>query len=140
MDGRRAPVRLPIQMVRLGLVLAGLLGCGDNMTPPPNDLVGDLAVEHVGTLATGNVRSIALAGVDATRFFVARATTQGAVASILFGIGVWLLFLALPWGTAFPAQLAGVLASFAGMVAGSLAPQWVANTRTPHRLLATEPA
>ena len=69
-----------------------------------------------------------------------RATTQGAVASILFGIGVWLLFLALPWGTAFPAQLAGVLASFTGMVAGSLAPQWVANTRTPHRLLATEPA
>ena len=78
MDGRRAPVILPIQMVRLGLVLVGLLGCGDNMTPPPNDLVGDLAVEHVGTLATGNVRSIALAGVDATRFFVARATTQGA--------------------------------------------------------------
>ena len=69
-----------------------------------------------------------------------RATTQGAVASILFGIGVWLLFLSMPWGAAFPAQLAGVLASFTGMVAGSLAPQWVANTRTPHRLLATEPA
>ena len=68
------------------------------------------------------------------------ATTQGAVASILFGIGTWLLFLAMPWGEAFPAQLAGVLASFAGMLAGSLAPQWVANTRTPHRLLATEPA
>ncbi|KQU85168.1 sodium:solute symporter [Variovorax sp. Root318D1] len=69
-----------------------------------------------------------------------RATTQGAIASILFGIGTWLLFLAMPWGAAFPAQLAGVLASFGGMLAGSLAPQWVANTRTPHRLLATEPA
>ena len=39
----------------------------------------------------------------------------------------------------FPAQLAGLLASFAGMVAGSLAPQWVSNTRTPHRPLAVDP-
>ncbi len=69
-----------------------------------------------------------------------RATTQGAVASILFGIGTWLLFLYMPWGSAFPAQLAGVLASLGGMVAGSLAPQWVTDTRTPHRMLATEPA
>ena len=65
-----------------------------------------------------------------------RATTQGALASILLGIGTWLLFLAMPWGSEFPAQLAGVLAAFVGMVAGSLAPQWVANTRTPHRMLA----
>jgi len=65
-----------------------------------------------------------------------RATTQGALASILFGIGTWLLFLSMPWGAEFPAQLAGVLASFGGMVAGSLAPQWVTNTRTPHRMLA----
>ena len=69
-----------------------------------------------------------------------RATTQGAVAAVGLGIGMWLLFLAMPWGTQFPAQLAGVLAAFAGMVVGSLAPQWVANTRTPHRPLATEPA
>ena len=69
-----------------------------------------------------------------------RATTQGAVAAVALGIGVWLLFLAMPWGAAFPAQLAGVLAAFFGMVAGSLAPQWLANTRTAHRPLATEPA
>ena len=69
-----------------------------------------------------------------------RATTQGAIASIVLGIGVWLLFLALPWGGVFPAQLAGVLCAFVGMVAGSLMPQWVANTHTPHRPLATEPA
>jgi SSS family transporter len=69
-----------------------------------------------------------------------RATTQGALASILFGIGTWLLFLSMPWSAEFPAQLAGVLASFAGMVAGSLVPQWVTNTRTPHRMLTTEPA
>jgi SSS family transporter len=69
-----------------------------------------------------------------------RATTQGALAAIAAGIGVWLLFLYTPWGEAFPAQLAGVLASFGGVVAGSLLPQWVTDTRTPHRMLATEPA
>ncbi len=69
-----------------------------------------------------------------------RATTQGALAAIAAGIGVWLLFLYTPWGEAFPAQLAGVLASFGGLVAGSLLPQWVSDTRTPHRMLATEPA
>lgn len=68
-----------------------------------------------------------------------RATTQGAVASVVLGIGVWLLFLNMPWGEEFPAQLAGVLASFVGMFAGSLAPQWVANRRTPHRPLAVDP-
>ncbi len=69
-----------------------------------------------------------------------RATTQGAVAAVMLGVSTWLLFLAMPWGAVFPAQLAGVLAAFAGMVTGSLAPQWVANTRTAHRPLATEPA
>ncbi|MBS0427773.1 MAG: sodium:solute symporter family protein [Proteobacteria bacterium] len=69
-----------------------------------------------------------------------RGTTQGAIAAVVLGIGVWLLGLAMPWGAVFPAQLAGVLASTVGMVAGSLAPQWMDNVRTPHRPLATEPA
>jgi len=60
------------------------------------------------------------------------------VASVACGIGVWLLFLGMPWGEQFPAQLAGVLASFAGMLIGSLAPQWLGNTRTPHRPLAVD--
>ncbi|RYF01054.1 MAG: sodium:solute symporter [Comamonadaceae bacterium] len=62
-----------------------------------------------------------------------RASTQGAVCAVVMGIGVWLAGLAMPWGDDFPAQLAGVLAAALGMVAGSLLPQWVANTRTPHR-------
>lgn len=62
-----------------------------------------------------------------------RASTQGAVCAVVMGIGVWLCGLAMPWGADFPAQLAGVLAAVAGMVGGSLLPQWVANTRTPHR-------
>lgn len=69
-----------------------------------------------------------------------RATTQGAIASIVLGIGFWLLFLAMPWGAVFPAQLAGLVASFVGIAGGSLAPQWVGNTHTPHRPLATEQA
>ena len=69
-----------------------------------------------------------------------RATTQGAIAAVLLGIGVWLLFLAMPWGEYFPAQLAGVLAAFGGLLAGSLAPQLLANRRMPHRMLAGDSA
>ncbi len=59
-----------------------------------------------------------------------RATTQGAIASIVFGIGTWLAFMMLPgWSEAFPQQLAGVLASLAAMLVGSLAPQWIENHR-----------
>ncbi len=64
-----------------------------------------------------------------------RATTQGAIAAVVLGIGVWLLLLATPLGEAFPAQLAGVLAAFAGMGVGSLAPQWFTDRRTPHRAI-----
>ena len=49
------------------------------------------------------------------------ATRAGALASVVLGLGGWLLFLATPLGLAFPANLAGLLASAAGMVAGSLA-------------------
>ncbi|MBB6578779.1 SSS family transporter [Comamonas odontotermitis] len=59
-----------------------------------------------------------------------RATTQGALLAVFLGIGVWLAGLNMAWGSAFPAQLAGVLSAFAGMLAGSLAPQWVRNQKT----------
>ena len=59
-----------------------------------------------------------------------RATTQGALLAVFLGIGVWLAGLNMAWGSAFPAQLAGVLSAFVGMVAGSLAPQWVRNQKT----------
>jgi SSS family transporter len=56
-----------------------------------------------------------------------RATTQGAALSILLGIGAWILFFhdVTTLGEAFPGQLAGLLMAFVGMVAGSLAPQWL---------------
>lgn len=57
------------------------------------------------------------------------STTQGAICSVVAGIAVWVLFFpqVSPLGEAFPGQLAGLLAAFVGMVAGSLAPQWLKN-------------
>jgi Na+/proline symporter len=65
-----------------------------------------------------------------------RATTQGAVVSIVLGLGVWLLFLATPAGAAFPAQLAGLIAGGAGMLAGSLSRQALVNRQGAHYRLA----
>ncbi|MEF9965785.1 MAG: sodium:solute symporter family protein [Comamonas sp.] len=59
-----------------------------------------------------------------------RATTQGALLAVFLGIGVWLAGLNMAWGAAFPAQLAGVLAAFSGMVVGSLVPQAIRNQKT----------
>lgn len=56
-----------------------------------------------------------------------RATTQGAVFSIVLGLLSWLLFLTTAAGEAFPAQLAGVLGAAAGMLIGSLGPQALRN-------------
>ncbi|HYD75913.1 sodium:solute symporter family protein [Ramlibacter sp.] len=57
-----------------------------------------------------------------------RATTQGALFSVAAGLGTWLFFVVSPpLAEEFPQQLAGLIAAFAGMVVGSLAPQWIAN-------------
>lgn len=58
-----------------------------------------------------------------------RATTQGAVMSLVLGIGTWLLFFpqVSDWGEAFPGQLAGLIAAFVGMIGGSLVPQRMAD-------------
>lgn len=50
-----------------------------------------------------------------------RANKHGAMASIILGITTWLIFLATPLGTDFPAQLAGFIMALLGMVVGSLA-------------------
>ena len=64
-----------------------------------------------------------------------KATTQGAILSIAFGLSTWLLLLMTPAGEEFPAQLAGVLASLAGMLVGSLAPQVMKNKHGAHHVL-----
>lgn len=65
-----------------------------------------------------------------------RATTQGAVTSIVLGIGTWLVLLNTALGEAFPAQLAGFAAAIVGMVVGTLVPQVLANRHGSHHLLA----
>ncbi|PUE19699.1 sodium:solute symporter [Limnohabitans sp. MMS-10A-160] len=61
-----------------------------------------------------------------------KASTQGALLAIVLGLLTWLLFMLTAVGEEFPAQLAGVLASLAGMWLGSVAPQWLANQHAGH--------
>jgi SSS family solute:Na+ symporter len=69
-----------------------------------------------------------------------RATTQGAVFSMVLGLLSWGVFLATPAGEEFPAQLAGLLASVVGMVMGTLGPQAIANRRGSHHRLSLSEA
>ena len=64
-----------------------------------------------------------------------KATTQGAIFSIVLGILTWVLFLATPAGGEFPAQLAGILAALSGMLIGSLGPQAIKNSHAAHHKL-----
>jgi SSS family solute:Na+ symporter len=62
-----------------------------------------------------------------------RATTQGAIVSLAAGIGTWIVFFpqVSDLGVRFPGQLAGLIAAFAGMFIGSLAPQVLKNRHLP---------
>jgi Na+/proline symporter len=60
-----------------------------------------------------------------------RATTQGAMMSILFGVSTWIAVMVIPtWGDNVPSQLAGLVASFIGMFLGSLMPQFIQDLKT----------
>ena len=61
-----------------------------------------------------------------------RASTQGAIFSIVLGVLTWMLFLATPAGETFPAQLAGFLMAWVGLVLGSLGPQTIRNRHGSH--------
>ena len=51
-----------------------------------------------------------------------RATTQGAIWSIVLGMSTWAILAATPLGEVFPSVLGGFLLAGVGMVAGSLFP------------------
>jgi solute:Na+ symporter, SSS family len=68
-----------------------------------------------------------------------RATTQGAVFSIVLGVLSWLLFMYTPAGENFPPQLAGLLLAIVGMVIGSLGPQAIRDIRGSHHHLVGVP-
>ena len=52
-----------------------------------------------------------------------RATTQGALASVIGGLACWLLMEAYGCDSIWPPQFVGLLAAFLGMILGSLLPQ-----------------
>jgi Na+/proline symporter len=54
-----------------------------------------------------------------------RASTQGALLSIVLGLGTWLLMEALQPSEIWPPQLAGLLLSVCGMLLGSLLPNLI---------------
>ncbi len=56
-----------------------------------------------------------------------RATTQGALFSIILGIGTWLSANTVASDAMVPANLVGFFASIIGMLLGSLAPQIIGN-------------
>jgi Na+/proline symporter len=58
-----------------------------------------------------------------------RATTQGAAAAIVAGLATWITLELTAPDALFPPQLSGLLASVAGMVIGSLLPQWYGQAR-----------
>ena len=60
-----------------------------------------------------------------------RATAQGALASSVGGLVTWLAMELLWPATIVPPQFGGLLAAFAGMIFGSLLPQWYAPLPDP---------
>jgi solute:Na+ symporter, SSS family len=76
---------------------------------------------------------ITLAGAFVPLFFGAfwkRATNQGALAAIIGGVTTWVMIEVLVGAESLiPPQLIGLGVSIIGMIAGSLLPQKIANTR-----------
>ncbi|MCC6373523.1 MAG: sodium:solute symporter family protein [Moraxellaceae bacterium] len=56
-----------------------------------------------------------------------KASTQGAVFSMVFGLVVWVFLEAIAPEGLWPPQLAGLLAAIVGMVVGALLPQMIAS-------------
>jgi len=81
--------------------------------------------------------------------FWKRASTQGALFSIVLGVGVWVFFeTMIGWQSPsdsdspyalVPAQLCGLIGSFVGMVAGSTLPQWIPQAIVNDEKLASKP-
>jgi solute:Na+ symporter, SSS family len=79
----------------------------------------------------GNAYKVTLVAAVVPLFaglFWMRATTQGALVAIVFGLVSW-IYLEYSWSEAafWPPQLAGLLFSMAGMLIGTLLPQWSRN-------------
>jgi SSS family solute:Na+ symporter len=65
--------------------------------------------------------------------FWKRANNQGALLSIVLGLGSWLLMEALTPDTYWPPQLVGLLMSISGMLLGSLTPNMIGKYAARHQ-------
>jgi solute:Na+ symporter, SSS family len=75
----------------------------------------------------GNAYKVTLAGAFVPLvmgLYWKRASTQGALFSVIGGLGTWLLMEKFGGESIWPPQLAGLLIAFAGMLLGSLIPQF----------------
>jgi len=84
----------------------------------------------------GNAYKITLVGAFVpllAGLYWKRATTQGALLAIIFGVGTWLLFEFTDPEGLVPPQLGGLLSAAVWMVIGSLAPQ------SRHKILSHKP-
>jgi solute:Na+ symporter, SSS family len=82
-----------------------------------------------------NAYNVTLAGAFVplvTGAYWKRATTQGALASIIFGLGSWLTANTVASEAMIPPNLVGLFFSAVFMVMGSLAPQLIANHHHVH--------
>jgi len=61
--------------------------------------------------------------------FWRRASTQGALLAVVSGIVAWILMEIFAVDAVVPPQLGGLLAAIAGMLLGSLLPQWYGSVR-----------
>jgi solute:Na+ symporter, SSS family len=61
-----------------------------------------------------------------------RANTQGALSSIVLGLATWIWMEILAPEAVCPPQLAGLFAALAGMITGSLSPQWIRHPEGEH--------
>ncbi|MEY2633759.1 MAG: hypothetical protein RIR00_2413 [Pseudomonadota bacterium] len=107
-------------------------------------IVGFTALVLVFALSTNasifkmveNAYKVTLAGAFVPLFAGAlwrRATTQGALGAIVFGLSSWLLVeVLIGEASPVPPQLIGLACSLIGMVAGSLLPQWFGRPTPPH--------
>jgi SSS family transporter len=64
-----------------------------------------------------------------------KASTQGAVFSMILGVLTWLMLMLTGADQQFPAQLAGLLAGIGGMLIGSIGPQALPNRQGKHHRL-----
>jgi Na+/proline symporter len=75
----------------------------------------------------------------AAGIFWKRATVQGAIVSIFFGLTVWLASEFNFAGALVPPQINGLVAAIVGMLIGSLTPQLISERRSHSAHAAADP-